>query len=190
MQHGERGVGTRGGVGVGGVGVGGMVAQVAALDHSNAFELLAATILSAQSTDVGVNKATHALFAKVTTPQQMLDLGEEAIPKLMYAAVLPYLGAEVAAEELKAAVAHLLRAHLDLDALGALGPHVGDQRVRVARVEQHRLGFSQAQHRVAHGLHAEPDPDPGHLPAGGALAHGGQHAFGQAVLVHSPPVST
>lgn len=34
------------------------------LDHKNAFELLIATVLSAQSTDVGVNKATPALFAK------------------------------------------------------------------------------------------------------------------------------
>jgi len=35
--------------------------------------------LSAQSTDVGVNKATRSLFAKVTTPRQMLDLGEDAL---------------------------------------------------------------------------------------------------------------
>src|SRR5687768_6051387 len=34
------------------------------LDHKTAFELLIATVLSAQSTDVGVNKATPALFAK------------------------------------------------------------------------------------------------------------------------------
>ena len=45
----------------------------------NPYTLVVAVALSAQSTDVGVNKATRALFAKVTTPQQMLDLGEGAL---------------------------------------------------------------------------------------------------------------
>ena len=50
--------------------------------HSvNNYTLLVAVTLSAQSTDVGVNKATKDLFAKVTTPQQMLDLGEEGLKK-------------------------------------------------------------------------------------------------------------
>jgi endonuclease III len=39
------------------------------------FELLAAVLLSAQATDVGVNKATRKLFAVANTPQQILDLG-------------------------------------------------------------------------------------------------------------------
>ncbi len=41
------------------------------LDHRNAFELLAATILSAQATDVGVNKATPALFARFSNPWEL-----------------------------------------------------------------------------------------------------------------------
>ena len=49
------------------------------LEYVNAYTLLVAVALSAQATDVGVNKATRALFAKVTTPQAMLDLGEEAL---------------------------------------------------------------------------------------------------------------
>ena len=49
------------------------------LDHVNAYTLLVAVALSAQATDVGVNRATKALFAKVDTPQKMLDLGEEAL---------------------------------------------------------------------------------------------------------------
>ena len=49
------------------------------LEFVNPYTLLVAVALSAQSTDVGVNKATRSLFAKVTTPQQMLDLGEEAL---------------------------------------------------------------------------------------------------------------
>ncbi len=49
------------------------------LEYVNPYTLLVAVALSAQSTDVGVNKATRSLFAKVTTPQQMLDLGEPAL---------------------------------------------------------------------------------------------------------------
>lgn len=52
---------------------------VTELSYVNAFTMLVAVALSAQSTDVGVNKATKALFAHVTTPQQMLDLGIEAL---------------------------------------------------------------------------------------------------------------
>ena len=49
------------------------------LNYVNPYTLLVAVALSAQATDVGVNKATGPLFAKVTTPQQMLELGEEGL---------------------------------------------------------------------------------------------------------------
>ena len=49
------------------------------LEYVNAYTLLVAVALSAQATDVGVNKATRSLFAKVTTPEQMLELGEEGL---------------------------------------------------------------------------------------------------------------
>ncbi|XVJ70684.1 MAG: endonuclease III [Rhizobacter sp.] len=49
------------------------------LEFSNVFELLAAVLLSAQATDVSVNKATKRLFAQANTPQKMLDLGLEKI---------------------------------------------------------------------------------------------------------------
>jgi len=49
------------------------------LSYSNPFQLLVAVALSAQSTDVGVNKATRALFKKVKTPQAMLRLGEAGL---------------------------------------------------------------------------------------------------------------
>ncbi len=49
------------------------------LDHTNAFTLLVAVVLSAQATDAGVNKATRALFAIADTPEKMLALGEEAV---------------------------------------------------------------------------------------------------------------
>lgn len=49
------------------------------LESVNTYTLLVAVICSAQATDAGVNKATRALFAKVDTPQKMLDLGEEGL---------------------------------------------------------------------------------------------------------------
>lgn len=49
------------------------------LDHTNAFTLLVAVALSAQATDVGVNRATRDLFPLYDTPQKMLDLGEEGL---------------------------------------------------------------------------------------------------------------
>ena len=49
------------------------------LEFVNPYTLLVAVALSAQATDVGVNKATRALFARVTTPQQMLELGEQVL---------------------------------------------------------------------------------------------------------------
>jgi endonuclease-3 len=45
------------------------------LEYTSVFELLAAVLLSAQATDVGVNKATRRLFAVAHTPQQIWDLG-------------------------------------------------------------------------------------------------------------------
>lgn len=47
------------------------------LDYVNPYTLLVAVVLSAQATDRGVNIATRPLFARVTTPQQMLALGED-----------------------------------------------------------------------------------------------------------------
>lgn len=49
------------------------------LEYTNPYTLLVAVALSAQATDVGVNKATKALFQQVSTPQQMLDLGLEGL---------------------------------------------------------------------------------------------------------------
>jgi endonuclease III len=45
------------------------------LEYTSVFELLAAVLLSAQATDVGVNKATRRLFVVANTPQQILRLG-------------------------------------------------------------------------------------------------------------------
>ena len=47
--------------------------------YTSTFELLIAVLLSAQATDVGVNKATRRLYPVANTPQAMLDLGEERL---------------------------------------------------------------------------------------------------------------
>jgi len=49
------------------------------LHHTNAFTLVVAVALSAQATDVGVNKATAKLFQIADTPEKMLALGEEGL---------------------------------------------------------------------------------------------------------------
>jgi endonuclease III len=56
---------------------------VCALTHHNAFELLIATILSAQTTDVGVNKATPGLFAAFPTPQALAAASTAEIEPLI-----------------------------------------------------------------------------------------------------------
>ena len=52
---------------------------VTELEYTSVFELLTAVLLSAQATDVGVNKATRKLFAVANTPQAILDLGPQGL---------------------------------------------------------------------------------------------------------------
>jgi endonuclease III len=52
---------------------------VTELEYTSVFELLAAVLLSAQATDVGVNKATRKLFPVAGTPQKILGLGLEGL---------------------------------------------------------------------------------------------------------------
>ncbi len=51
------------------------------LEYNSPFELLTAVILSAQATDVAVNKATRKLFPLANTPQAFLDLGEDGLKR-------------------------------------------------------------------------------------------------------------
>ncbi len=53
------------------------------LEYTSVFELLVAVLLSAQATDVSVNKAGKRLFALAPTPQKMLDLGLERLTELI-----------------------------------------------------------------------------------------------------------
>ncbi|KAB7646484.1 endonuclease III [Polymorphobacter fuscus] len=54
-------------------------APVTELAYSNPYTLLVAVVLSAQSTDIGVNKATRGLFAAASDPAAMLALGEASV---------------------------------------------------------------------------------------------------------------
>jgi endonuclease-3 len=49
------------------------------LEFANPYQLLVAVVLSAQATDVGVNIATRPVFARIMTPRQMVDFGEDAL---------------------------------------------------------------------------------------------------------------
>ena len=53
------------------------------LEYSTPFELLVAVVLSAQATDVGVNKATKKLFPVANTPQALFDLGEAKLKRFI-----------------------------------------------------------------------------------------------------------
>lgn len=53
------------------------------LDYVNAYTLLVAVVLSAQATDVGVNRATKELFRRADSPETMLALGEDTVRELI-----------------------------------------------------------------------------------------------------------
>ncbi len=62
----------------------GTAKELCALDHENPFQLLAATILSAQTTDENVNKATPALFARYPTPSDLAHADPEEVERLVH----------------------------------------------------------------------------------------------------------
>ena len=125
------------------------------LSYTSPYTLLAAVALSAQATDVSVNKATARLFAVADTPAKMLDLGDEGI--------IPYIASiglfRTKAKNLVAAARILLEQYggevpLERDALQAL-PGVGR---KTASVVLNELGVEPAiavdthVFRVAHRL--------------------------------------
>ena len=125
------------------------------LSYTSPYTLLAAVALSAQATDISVNKATARLFAVADTPAKMLDLGEEGI--------IPHIASIglfcTKAKNLVAAARILLEQYggevpLERDALQAL-PGVGR---KTASVVLNELGVEPAiavdthVFRVAHRL--------------------------------------
>jgi endonuclease-3 len=101
------------------------------LAFGNTYQLLVAVVLSAQSTDVGVNKATRALFATVHTPAEMVALGEDGLK-----AHIKTIGLfNTKAKNVIALSEHLIQNHngevpADRDALTAL-PGVGRKTANV-----------------------------------------------------------
>jgi endonuclease-3 len=128
------------------------------LNYASPYELVTAVALSAQATDVSVNKATAKLFAVADTPQKMLDLGEEGLKRYISSIGLYNMKARNVI-----AAAHILidqhggEVPRDRDALQAL-PGVGRKTASVVlnelRIEpaiavdthvfrvSHRLGLS------------------------------------------------
>jgi len=101
------------------------------LEYSTPFELLVAVALSAQATDVGVNKATRRLFPVANTPQAILDLGEDRLKS--YISTIGLYNAK--AKNVIAACRLLVERHggevpRDRDALEAL-PGVGRKTANV-----------------------------------------------------------
>jgi len=80
---------------------------VTELNYTNEFELLTSVMLSAQSTDVGVNKATAKLYPVANTPQMILDLGEAGLKS--YIATLGLYNSK--AKHLMATCAMLVERH-------------------------------------------------------------------------------
>lgn len=62
----------------------GTAKELCALDHSNPYELLVATILSAQSTDEQVNKVTPAVFARYPTPENLAHAEPDEVEELIH----------------------------------------------------------------------------------------------------------
>ena len=125
------------------------------LDYDSPYTLVTAVALSAQATDVSVNKATRKLFAVADTPQKMLALGEEGL--------IPYIASiglyRTKAKNVIAAARILIDRHggevpLDREALMAL-PGVGRKTASVVlnelRIEP-AIAVDTHVFRVAHRL--------------------------------------
>ena len=101
------------------------------LEYRTPFELLVAVALSAQATDIGVNKATRKLFPVANTPQAILDLGEDGLKR--YISTIGLFNSK--ARHIIATCRILLEAHdgevpRDREALEAL-PGVGRKTANV-----------------------------------------------------------
>ena len=104
---------------------------VTELESGNTYQLLVAVVLSAQATDAGVNRATRDLFRKVTTPQQMLALGEEGLKQHIRTIGLFNMKAKnVIALSLALVERHDVEVPAERDALQAL-PGVGRKTANV-----------------------------------------------------------
>lgn len=139
------------------------------LDYVNAFTLLVAVVLSAQATDVGVNKATHALFKIADTPQKMLELGEAGVAEHIRTIGLW----RNKAKNTIALSAALIRDHggevpSERDALTAL-PGVGRKTANVVLnifFGHHTIAVDTHIFRIANRIHLAPGKTPDQVEAG------------------------
>ena len=131
------------------------------LHWTNPYTLLVAVTLSAQATDVGVNKATRPLFERVSTPQELLDLGEQELENSIRTIGLFRTKcrnlikmAQILIDEHKG---HVPRSHDALTALPGVGRKTANVVLNIAFGEPtlavdthifrlaHRLSFSKAK---------------------------------------------
>ncbi len=101
------------------------------LEYSTAFELLIAVMLSAQATDVGVNKATRKLFPVANTPQTLFELGVEGLkPYIQTIGLFNTKAKNIIATCKRLIEQHNSRVPAERDALEAL-PGVGRKTANV-----------------------------------------------------------
>ena len=124
-------------------------------EHSNAFTLLVAVVLSAQATDAGVNKATRALFAAADTPEKMVALGEERVREFVKTIGLYRNKAKNVVELSRQLIARhgsVVPADRDvLEEIAGRGPEDGERRhERGFRCRDHGCRHARLPHRQPH----------------------------------------
>ena len=136
---------------------------VTELEFTSVFELLAAVLLSAQATDVGVNKATRRLFPVACTPQQILDLGVEALESHIKTIGLYRMKAKHLVEACRMLVdqhgGHVPRTREALEALPGVGRKTANVVLNVAFGEE-TMAVDTHIFRVANRTGLAPGKDP------------------------------
>ena len=106
------------------------------LEYTSVFELLTAVLLSAQATDVGVNKATRQLFPIANTPQKILDLGLDGLERYIKTIGLYHSKAKHLMQTCRILVeqhqAHVPRTREALEALPGVGRKTANVVLNVA----------------------------------------------------------
>jgi len=161
---------------------------VTELSFTNEYTLLVAIVLSAQATDVGVNKATPALFAIADTPQKMLKLGEAGVKTyiktigLFNSKASNIIGlSEKLIEEFKGHVPHTRE---ELQSLPGVGRKTANVWLNCARGE-HTIAVDTHVFRVANrlGLCATKTPEATEMALEKAIpAEWKQHAHHWLIL--------
>ena len=109
---------------------------VTELEYTSVFELLTAVLLSAQATDVGVNKATRQLFPIANTPQKILDLGLDGLERYIKTIGLYHSKAKHLMQTCRILVeqhqAHVPRTRQALEALPGVGRKTANVVLNVA----------------------------------------------------------